>query len=109
MNYGIDQALEPRVLRDQGDISEESRGANERASDRLESLDGFSRFEQLVRDRTFQMYVLEELLSRSCPTFAATISQDAYECLGEEPLRMLGEEQTAGDRQRAIFGQASSV
>ncbi len=59
MNYRIDQSLEPGVLWDQRDISEASRRANERSSNWLKALDGLSCFEQLVRNRTFQMYVLE--------------------------------------------------
>lgn len=59
----------------------------------------------MLRDRPFQLDVLDELLTSPRAALVPSVSQHPDERLGEERLRRFGKEQTTGDGQLVIHSQ----
>ncbi len=109
MYHRVDQALQPRVLRHEGNVCEPSDLRSQRPSGRLEPLNLSACLKQEARYRAFEPPVFEELLSRTASSFAPSVAQHPHESLRKKALRILGEKQYACDRQLLSLRESSSL
>src|ERR1700749_3339507 len=101
MDRGVDDALEPGILRNQGNIAKSPR-TQKRSAHGLDRSNLIAGAPDLRRDGALQSLVADELLARAGAALFSSVADDADEPLGKVQLRVDGEQETSGDRQLLV-------